>query len=180
VTQRLAIIAYPQFTEADRAALQAVRAQHDPQFGMLAPHFTLVFPVEAPPEALVAEAQSATRAINAFPFTLRSVRAVRDAFGVGGHVFLVPDQGATQVSALHARLYGGSLSWAHRADIPYVPHITVAAHADFGRCEALAKQLEGDRKDLTGWVEALTVVAIAGASVTTVAFLPLAGAAKCD
>jgi hypothetical protein len=51
------------------------------------------------------------------------------AFGRGGHICLVPEQGAEQVTALHEQLYGGALKWAHRADIPYVPLIAVAAYA---------------------------------------------------
>jgi hypothetical protein len=88
---------------------------------------------------------------------------------------LVPEQGAREIVALNARLYGGVLKWAHREDIPYVAHITVAAYADFSDCEVLAAALAGDQRDMNGSVEALTVVEIVGARVTTVAKLPLRG-----
>jgi 2'-5' RNA ligase len=175
VTPKLAIVAYTILEEADLAAIQSVRAAHDPQFAMLAPHFTLVFPIEAPFTDLTAALESTTVAVAPFSFVLRSVRAVRDAFGPGGHVFLVPDQGAQQLTELHTRLYGGVLKWANRADIPYVPHITVAAHADFSQCEALAAQLACNQKERSGWVEKLTAVEVAGASVKTLAVSRLAG-----
>ena len=175
MTPRLAIIAYPAFSETDRATIQSVRARHDPQFAMLDPHFTLVFPLEAPPADVVNEARGAASDAAGFPVTLRSVRAVRDVFGAGGHVFLVPGQGAKEIAALNARLYGGVLSWAHRADIPYVPHITVASHTDFSDCETLAASLAADQRDMNGTVEALTVIEIVGARVAIVANLPLGG-----
>jgi 2'-5' RNA ligase len=175
VTPKLAIIAYPVLEEADLASIQSIRATHDPQFPMLDPHFTLVFPIETPLADIASAVGLAAAAVAPFPFTLGSVRAVRDVFGPGGHVFLVPDHGAPEVIALHTRLYSGALRWAHRADIPYVPHITVAAHANFSRCEALAQQLARHHKDLSGRVEALTVVEVAGAGVKAVATSRLAG-----
>lgn len=175
MTPRLAIIAYPTFGETDRATIQSVRARHDPQFAILDPHFTLVFPIEAPLAEVVNEARSVAGAAAAFSVTLRSVRAVRDVFSAGGHVFLVPEQGASEIAALNSRLYGGVLNWAHRRDIPYVPHITVAAYTDFSECEALAATLARDQWDMNGSVEALSVVEIVGARVATVANLLLGG-----
>jgi hypothetical protein len=91
---RTAIVAYPVFDGLDLAEIQAFRSAHDPQFSLLAPHFTLVFPVDAPTPDVVAEAAEAAAAVRQFSFTLTSVRAVRDSFGPGGHVFLIPDDGA--------------------------------------------------------------------------------------
>ena len=141
---------------------------------MLDPHFTLVFPLEAPPADVVNEARGAASDAAGFPVTLRSVRAVRDVFGAGGHVFLVPGQGAKEIAALNARLPAASSAGNH-ADIPYVPHITVASHTDFSDCETLAASLAADQRDMNGTVEALTVVEIVGARVAIVANLPLGG-----
>jgi 2'-5' RNA ligase len=175
VTSQLAIIAYPIFEEADLASIQSVRANHDPQFGMLAPHFTLVFPIEAPLSDLAVAVEVATGAIAPFPFTLNSVRAVRDTFGPGGHVFLVPEQGARQVVELHSLLYGGALKWAHRADIPYVPHITVAACRDFVKCETLATELARTQNERCGRIEALAIIEVSEGSVKTLTVSRLAG-----
>jgi 2'-5' RNA ligase len=133
-----------------------------------------VFPVEAPLADVLAQAESAAGATRAFPFTLRTARAVRDASGAGGHVFLVPEQGTQEVVVLHAALYSGALSWAHREDIPYVPHITVGAYADFDRCEALAHELEDGQINMSGRVDRVSVVEI-GSSVETIAAFRLGG-----
>lgn len=168
-----AIVAYPVFSAADRARIQAIRAGHDPQFAMLEPHFTLVFPVAAPLDQVVNEARSVARGGSAFSVTLQSVRAVRDVLGGGGHVFLVPGDGAEDVAALNCRLYSGALHWAHRADVPYVPHVTVAASPDFAECQALAVRLACSRWDLFGSVGSLSVVEIVGSTVATKADVPL-------
>jgi hypothetical protein len=78
-------------------------------------------------------------------------------------VFLVPGQGAHELAALNSRLYSGALAWAYRADIPYVPHMTVGASADFSQCEALAARLSRDRWALSGVVESLSLVEIGAA-----------------
>lgn len=175
-----AVIAYANLTEADMASVQAVRARHDPQFRILAPHFTLVFPTEAHQSDFVGEVESAAKSIAPFQFTLNSVRAVPDPFGGGGHVFLVPEHGAGHINALHARLYGGALSWAHRADIPYVPHITVAAYPDFQRCDEIAHQVGTTHKDMLGWVAALTIVEVGVGNVTPVGVFPLIGVSEVE
>jgi hypothetical protein len=72
-------------------------------------------------------------------------------------------------------LYGGPLKWAHCEDIPYVPHIIVAAGSDLSRCEALAATLAGGLRDMHGSVEALSVVEMTGATVAEVAQLALEG-----
>jgi 2'-5' RNA ligase len=175
---RRAVIAYANLTDADMTAVQAVRARHDPQFHILAPHFTLVFPMEAHQFDIAGEVESAAKSIAPFRFTLDSVRAAPDPFSGGGHVFLVPEHGAAHINALHARLYSGALSWAHRSDIPYVPHITVGAHPDFHRCEEIAHQVRATHKDMLGWVAALTIVEVGTGNVTPVEVFPLTGAPR--
>jgi hypothetical protein len=41
----LLVVAYPQLTPSDYAWIQAIRQQHDAHYELIAPHFTLVFPV---------------------------------------------------------------------------------------------------------------------------------------
>ena len=172
---RLAIVAFPVFDGAVLDEIQAFRSKHDPQFSLLAPHFTLVFPVEGVVADVLAEATAAAKAVRRFSFALTSARAVRDVLGSGGHVFLIPEDGATSVRELHARLYSGVLRESLRGDIPYVPHITVAADSSFERCGALASALDVADRPKFGRVEALTVVALPGEGIEEVARHSLAG-----
>lgn len=74
---------------------------------------------------------------------------------------------------LHSALYSGTLNWALRKEIPYVPHITVAACTDFSECEGLARRLTDNRRDTCGSVEELAVLEIAEARAATVVTVPL-------
>jgi 2'-5' RNA ligase len=170
---RVAVVAYPIFAERDLAEIQAIRAIHDPQFSLLAPHFTLVFPVEANVADVIAVSKSSAATVRRFSFTLTSVRAVRDSFGPGGHVFLVPDDGAASIADLHTRLYSGVLHEARRSDIPYVPHITVAADSAFDHCEALAADLAANSPSRRGRVDALTVLGLSGNGIQELEACPL-------
>jgi len=163
---RLAVVSYPLLDAADRARIDAIRAERDPRAAMIAPHFTLVFPVEARTAEVLAAVEATARSHGSFAFELRSVLAVRDTPGPGGHVFLVPENGRAELVALHAHLHGGSL---RRADLPFLPHVTVGADPDFGRCEAIAGRLNGDWRTIAGRVESLTIVEIVGTVVTPIA-----------
>jgi 2'-5' RNA ligase len=170
---RLAVVAYPTFSETDRAVIQGIRAQYDPQFALVDPHVTLLFPLEASLADVVNETRAAARGIARFSIRLRSVNAVRDAEAGGGRVFLIPGEGAREIALLNSRLYAGAFRWAYRADLHFVPHITVAARPEFVDCEVLAATLAREHRDLDGAIKSLTVVQIASARVGEMACLPL-------
>jgi 2'-5' RNA ligase len=139
---RLAVVAYPRLPASDRAWLEAWRARHDPSAARIALHFTLVFPLDAERTDVAAEVAEAARAAAPFAFAIRRARAVPDLVDGGAHVFLVPDEGAAELTALHDRLYAGRLRASLRADVPFVPHLTVAAAADVASAERLAGALD--------------------------------------
>ena len=56
-----------------------------------------------------------------------------------------------------------------------MPHITVAAYADFERCAALAQELEVAGRTVRGTVDRLEVVAVSWDRVESLATLPLGG-----
>jgi 2'-5' RNA ligase len=154
----LAIISYPSIEETDRRWIESVRATHDPQAPRIALHFTLVFPTDASPAEVAAEAAAVARSAGPIAFTIRRARAVVDAVGAGGHVFLVPDEGRAEIAALHDRLYQGVLRPHLRADIPFTPHMTVAAGADLAACEGLIRDLSLDHRTVEGMLRTIELV----------------------
>jgi 2'-5' RNA ligase len=154
----LAIVAYPQLSDEDRHWIEDFRRAHDPQASLIAAHFTLVFPVEVQTDDLVEHARSVLKDFQAFSFVLGRARTVKRVVGQGAHVFLVPDQGASQIIDLHDRLYSGFLEPHLRADIPFVPHITVVAHADVDECERLAAMLNEQSRKIRGEVNRVDVI----------------------
>jgi 2'-5' RNA ligase len=154
----LAIVAYPQMADDDRRWIEDFRRAHDPQASLIAAHFTLVFPAEVPADDLVGHASTVLHDFPPFSFVLGRARTVKSVFGQGAHVFLVPDHGATRIIDLHDRLYSGFLEPHLRTDIPFIPHITVAAHVDVDACERLAATWNEQSREIRGEVTGVDVV----------------------
>jgi 2'-5' RNA ligase len=170
----MAVVAYPVLSAEDDEWVASIRATHDPQAGLLAAHFTLVFPADVSERAALEVVRDAAADVAPFGFVLRSVRAVRNALGQGGHVFLIPSEGAQEIVALHDRLYKGAFGPSRRPDIEYVPHMTVGASDDWSQCEALADRLAQPSRQMKGRVEAIELLRLGDESVESVRRLPLA------
>jgi len=172
---RVAVVAYPNLAASDRDWMEAVRAEHDPQAARLGAHFTLVFPtaVAAPP--MVARVVAVAATCRPFGFGLAEVKIVRDAVAMMWHMFLVPAAGQAELRALHEGLYDGELRRHLRADVPFVPHVTVAASADEAVCARLAARLAQEGRVVCGSVDSLDVVEVSPAGVQRVATVALGG-----
>ena len=153
----LAVIAYLRISEADRTWIESIRSRFDPQVARLAAHFTLVFPLEAGASSVMREASAVARSHDPIAFTIRHAAAVRNVLTTGGHVFLVADEGGRAIVNLHDRLYGDVLKPHLRSDIPFVPHMTVAASEDFGWCDAFARNICRGRT-ISGTLDVIDVV----------------------
>jgi 2'-5' RNA ligase len=165
---RVAVVAYPRLDEQDREWIEAFRAGHEPQSSRIDAHFTLVFPVEAAPDELDAELRQVAGSVEPFTFTIGRTSVVRDLLGTDHHIFLVPDEGAAEIAALHDRLYAGTLRTHLRADIPFVPHMTVGAAGNAQTAEEWARTMDIGRT-LRGAVERVELIEIGGGRVRTVA-----------
>jgi len=163
----LAIVSYPLLEPADRDWIESIRAQHDPQATMLPAHVTLVFPAQVRADDVGAEIAAVASVSTSISFVIRWARAIRGAFEAGGHVFLVPDGGFDEIAALHDALYGGAFSGSRRADIPFIPHITIAANRDFGLCERLARDLTPLDRLIRGRLQKIDLLEIAPGTVTS-------------
>jgi len=173
---KLAIVSYPCLEDAD-GWVESVRKRHDPQASLLRAHFTLVFPVNADLAPVAAHAAHVVAAAPPIRIILRRVEAVRDAVrGSGGHVFLVPNEGRAEITALHDELYDGVLLPHLRRDVPFVPHITVAACATYEQCESLALELNAAPLLIYGVIDRIDVIEIAAGKVRCLLTIPFGGA----
>ena len=172
---KLAVVAYPVLADSDHRWIEGIRAQHDPQARLIRAHFTLVFPAEIDPEAVIAHAYAVCGTTRPIPFAIRQAEAVHGAPEAGGHVFLVPEAGHSEIGALHDRLYDGVLRAQLREGARFVPHITVAASPDFERCLVLAQELNLMRPNIEGAIERVEVVAVSPDPVQSLATVALGG-----
>jgi 2'-5' RNA ligase len=155
----LLVVAYPQFTPTDHEWLQAIRRQHDPQYGLIEPHFTLVFPVTTvDQDAFIAHVTAQLRDTHVISFNIRCAIVVKDALGPLTHVFLVPDEGFSALVKLHDALYTGILADALRLDVPFIPHITVGGDAGPLVSKALADAINREDRCVQGQIMALDII----------------------
>lgn len=170
----LLAIAYPTLSTADRAWIQRIRQQYDAQVEMVAPHFTLVFPVFDVEELLFeAEMRRQAREHNPIHFEIHCAIVVKDALSNLTHTFLVPDQGFSELVKLHDKLYSNLLAPHLRLDIPFIPHITVASSVDATVCKRVADAINAEDRAVHGAVETLDIVQFANQQVTTLAQISL-------
>ena len=160
----LAIISELDLAVADAERIESLRRRHDPQHAIVAPHFTLVFPVEGPDQAAVeAHAETVAARASPFGFRLQQLAAMQDPLGPLSRLFLLPGTGRAELIALHGALYAGPLAAHLRTDISYAPHVTVGAFPTLDR--ARAALVEIGALDIAGRVSNFDLVAFDGRSV---------------
>jgi 2'-5' RNA ligase len=165
----MAVVAFPMLDQADLEWIESIRVVHDPQAGRIPPHFTLVFPVDTSAAGIESELARVVPFHQPITFVVRTAVAVPDSVHGGGHVFVVPDEGRDAIARLHDEVYAGILRPHLRDDIAFVPHVTVAAHADVRWCETFAKQLNATLQPVSGVVESLTLVDVSATKIESVA-----------
>jgi 2'-5' RNA ligase len=173
----IAVVAYPMMDDADSQWISAFRKKHDPQSVRIGVHFTLVFPVEGSPSRLASEIAAVARSIAPIAFAIRRTEIVFDALGNRSLVFLVPDEGALEITTLHDRLYAGVLRPHLRAEIPFVPHLTIGAAAEYSAAQRAAAELDVGSRVVRGRIEQVVLVNVGLPIVQTVATYALGDAA---
>ncbi len=154
--RKLYTVAFPTLGEDDARFIAGIRASHDRQVSVLGPHFTLLFGCDAIAEATyIDHVRTIAASTPAFAFTCFETEP--DADEGRGVVYLVPDLGRTELTALHDRLYTGPLAPWLRKDLHFVAHMTIAHAADFDAAAAVCDALNADGINVAGSIDALVV-----------------------
>jgi hypothetical protein len=166
----LLVLAYPSLARADYEWIQRIRARHDGRYyRLIEPHFTFVFSVsKVERKVFVEHVKGQARRVEPFKFVLRCALVVADDSGQFSHVFLVPDEGFSEIVRLHDALYTGALAPELRLDIPFIPHIGIGNSDDARECKRLADELNAEGFRLEGRIETLDVVSYENSTVQTV------------
>lgn len=136
----LVIVSRLDIEQKDREWLEGIRRAYDPQHAVIGAHFTHVFPFASVPTAeVISHAATIAASTEVVRFRLTKAAAVRDAIAPKTLVFLLPEDGEFEIRRLHDRLYSGILAPLLRTDIPFIPHVTVAA---FDRTEEAEQAVE--------------------------------------
>jgi len=164
----LLALCYPKLAVSDQQFIDAFRQRHDHAYrDVVRPHFTMVFQVDDLSAATFsAHVERIAGPSRSFPFMCRYAMVHNDDTSDDYYVFLVPDEGFSELALLHDSLYTNLLVTKLRLDIPYVPHIGIATLKDPQRCKELADELNGRRLRIGGRVDEISVVEYDGKLVT--------------
>lgn len=158
------VVNYPTLTPKDFDWIQSIRQKHDHLFfDVVAPHFTLVFPTDALERDSLTEhvAQKAAK-FRAFDFVARCVILGDPNFMDHAHIFLVPDEGFSDLVRLHDRFYTGILKTELRLDLPFIPHIGIASVPSVEAGKTIVDRLNEERFEIRGRVDAVNIIAYDG------------------
>lgn len=123
----LLAVTFPMLSPRDLEWIQQLRAEYDRQkYDLIDPHLTLVFPADRIAEGeFVEHVNTVCGRFSEISFVLRGALTLNAAFDERRYLFLVPEEGYTDLVQIHDALYAGVLAEELRADIPYVPHLTI-------------------------------------------------------
>lgn len=113
--------------DIDTSLIEAFRMKYDPNYGLVGPHVTLVFPVDSA-KLLIGKLQQHIKSVaqRSQPF---SVDFADFELSWDQWLFLTPIDGRQQLVKLHNNLYEDMLAPMLRTDIPFVPHIALGHFA---------------------------------------------------
>jgi 2'-5' RNA ligase len=178
---RSATMADPLFTiacldipDAQRRFIDGFRRAHDPQVALVPAHFTLVFAgIDIDEAAYLRHVESVAQATAPIRFHCRCAMLGADERAERAFVYLVPDEGHAAIALLHDRLCAGPLASGRRLQLPYTPHVTIGACADFRQAKAWCDALNAQGVDVAGTLSALTVGAVRSGSFQVLRRFPL-------
>ena len=164
-----AVVNYPNISEHDYDWIQAIRAEHDIHYEIIPPHFTIVFPYSTTDEAgFVRHIRLCTKGVKQIRFVSRCALVVKDLVSEYTYVFLIPDDGFSDILRLHDRLYTGMLASQLRLDIPFLPHIGVGNAIAPEACKSLADDLNRSNFSIKGTIDTLDILSFDGKEMKTI------------
>jgi len=93
-------------------------------------------------------------------FIIRCAIVVGNATENITHVFLIPDEGFSDIVKLHDKLYTSILTSELRLDIPFIPHIGIANSSNPLDCKLLADRLNTESFSIDGTIDTIDIVSV--------------------
>lgn len=162
-------LCYPSLREADDELIAEFRQKHDARYrGVVAHHFTIGFGIDSLTATdYLDHVRRQARAQRPIRFVCRYAMLGRDDIDFQEfYVFLVPDEGFSEISRLHDRLYTGPFAPFHRTEIPFIPHIGIATNPNAAVIKTLCDELNDRNLHIEGSLNAITVASYDGRVIT--------------
>src|SRR5262245_19355803 len=169
-------LAYPLLSAADKAMIDKYRSVHDVRNAlMVEPHFTLVYGTTGvAPDDYLKHVKGIAASSHSFKFHCRYAALGPNDNADNSHVYLVPDEGNSDLCLLHDRLYIGLLASHLRLDLQYVPHITIGTCSDAEKAKALCDEVNAGALSIAGTIGSLTVTLLADSKIQNLQSFELA------
>ena len=165
----LVVVNYPSISEHDYNWIQTIRAEHDIYYEIVSPHFTFVFPCSITDEAgFIRHIKQRTKGVKKIRFVSSCALVVKDRISEHTYVFLIPDDGFSDIVRLHDRLYTGLLASELRLDIPFLPHIGIGNGVNPQVCKTLADNLNKTGFSIKGTIDTLDIASFDGKEMKTI------------
>lgn len=158
---KLMVVTVPTMSATDRAYIQTLRKQYDPQgYSFIEPHFTLLSlphnfskPVLTESLRIYLEQQAKVQ------FMLRTAIFMPPLNGhQAWYAFLLPEEGFSELMKLHRRLHSGQLQEMLDKNFPFIPHLTIGKFANQADCQRLVNAINATGLKLTGWIEKIVLM----------------------
>jgi hypothetical protein len=158
----LLALAYPRLSSEDDELIREYRKVHDLAYvNVVEAHWTLVFPGRHGPNDLPSNSAAksnllsthiaeVTRRHKPIHFTCRYAMLHADQTSDNYYLFLVPDEGFSEICRLHDDLYSGFMRPFLALSLPYVPHTGIATSEDPNHLRGCLKSDEMCRLDRKG------------------------------
>jgi 2'-5' RNA ligase len=145
-------------------------------YHVVEPHFTLAFPLdEWELEPYIAEIKKQLRGFRPFGFCIRCAALNKDIFLDLYHVFLIPDEGHSQMMKMHYKLAADKLFPYRLLDIDFIPHLGVGNSKDAPKCVELVEIWNREEFSIKGQITALDIANYENDTVETMERIPLEG-----
>ena len=150
-----ALVHYPGI---DTVRINQLRKEYDPEAGLIEPHVTIVFPLpdSVGEQALVSHIDRVLSGWRPFPIRLKGLMQSAD-----NYLFLLLAEGSTDMTRLHDQLYTAVLAPYLRADLAFVPHVTLGAFGEkadgFRRALSEAERLNLDYESVVDRLDLLKI-----------------------
>ncbi|MEO8863148.1 MAG: 2'-5' RNA ligase family protein [Candidatus Saccharimonadales bacterium] len=163
------VLGYPNLSKADFDWIQGLRRAHDKLYGVVKPHFTLVFPTnKLPLDDFVKHIESKIVKRSKITIKLTQAIVVEDDSKTFYHTFLVPTEGKQDIIELHDLFYTEDLASELRQDIPFIPHVGIGTDTSKEEMQKLADYINTTSPNIEGSIEALTIVGFDGKHVNDI------------
>jgi 2'-5' RNA ligase len=163
------VIAFPEISQNYFEWIQDIRKTHDRQFGMIEPHFTIIFPTaKLSEEEMLKHIESFDLDTQPFTFKLTTAVVEENTFNKSFQIHLVADELIHKLVKLHDLLYTGILESEHRHDILYTPHITIAGSEEKSVIQKLADEINAKGLSIHGQINEITVGSFDGTKVSNI------------